>query len=177
MKSLRRRIGVSVAVATVLLPLALGVRAQAALERPTYVIRDDAPPIGSNIRRRVVGPTSVAINRRYADLSDKERAVVHGWWEDMAPGDEPPFPVDGMWPIHDAVRKAQGKLLVSGELFLVASVGADGQVSSVKALGSPSDDMTKFAARLLMFTTFKPARCSDHPCAMEFPLRYTFVVE
>jgi len=144
---------------------------------PQYGIKFDDPPIGSNIRRYAVGPQSIPINRSYAELSSAERAKLHTWWEQIPDGDEPPFPTEGLKPIHDAVRQAQRRFLVTGELFLIATVEADGKVAGVKAIGSPSPEMTKFAATVLAVTKFKPAVCSGRPCRMDFPLRYLFRVE
>jgi hypothetical protein len=144
---------------------------------PQYGIKFTDPPIGSNIRRYAVSPSSIPINRSYGELSAAERAKLHQWWERIPEGDEPPFPIDGLRPIHDAVRQAQSKLLVTGELFLIATVEQDGQVSQVQAVGSPSPEMTKFSATVLVLTKFKPAVCSGHPCRMDFPVRYQFRVE
>jgi hypothetical protein len=99
---------------------------------------------------------------------------VHRWYESIAPGDEPPFPLDGLKPV---VWKGQAKLLGTGELFLIATVEANGVVAQVKAIGSPSPEMTKFASTVLLLTKFKPAVCAGRPCKMDFPLWYSFRVE
>ena len=143
---------------------------------PEYVMKSDRPPTGSNIRREEVRGTAVPMDRTYEQLTPEQRAIVHGWYESIAPGDEPPFPTEGTKPIHDAVRKGQAKLLVTGELFLKATVESTGDVSAVKAVGSPSPEMTKFAASVLLLTKFKPAVCGGRPCQMDFPLWYTFHV-
>lgn len=90
--------------------------------------------------------------------------------------DEPPFPADGLKPLLHAISKGQSKLLVRGELRLVADVGPDGSVLSVQALGSPSTEMTEFAASVLVLTKFKPAVCKGQPCKMQFPLYLNFDV-
>jgi hypothetical protein len=144
---------------------------------PQYGIKHEDPPIGSNIRRYAVSPSPIPINRSYAELNGAERSVLHGWWERIPDGDEPPFPMEGLRPIHEAMRQAQYSLVVTGELFLVATVEPDGQVSAVKTIGSPTAEMTKFAATLLILTKFKPALCSGRPCRMDFPLHYLFRVE
>jgi hypothetical protein len=50
-------------------------------------------------------------------------------------------------------------------------------VSGVKAWGSPSPEMTKFAASVLLLTRFKPAICGGQKCRMDFPLKYLFIVD
>jgi hypothetical protein len=164
-------------IVTVLVLSALLGDAGAQASQPEYGIKFEDPPAGSGIRREAVRGSRVPINRTYRELTPEQRAIVHGWYESIAPGDEPPFPAEGMKPILDAVRKAQAKLLVTGELFLIATVEKTGEVSSVKAVGSPSPEMTQFAAAVVALTKFKPAVCAGQPCKMEFPLCYVFRVE
>ena len=77
---------------------------------------------------------------------------------------------------RSAIARAQQKLLVTGKLILVASVGPDGNVTEVKAIGSPSPEMTQAAASIVAVSKFKPAICKGQPCRMEFPFRFNFVV-
>jgi hypothetical protein len=142
-----------------------------------YGIREVDPRLGSLIRRYAVSGSSLPIDKRYSELTAEEKAIVIGWYEKVEAGDEPPFPVDGLRPIYDALRKAQANLLVGGELILVADVGADGKPTRVTALGSPSSEMTKFASSVLLLTKFKPAVCGGKPCKMQFPFRFKFHVE
>jgi hypothetical protein len=144
---------------------------------PEYSIKFENPPIGSHIRRDAMRGSPIPINRSYHELTPEQRAIVHRWYENIAPGDEPPFPSSGLKSIHDAIRKGQTKLLVTGELFLIATVEATGEVAEVKTFGSPSPEMTKFAAAVLVLTKFKPAVCAGRPCKMDFPLWYSFRVE
>jgi hypothetical protein len=145
--------------------------------RPEYKIKADDPPIGSHIRRDAVsGGPAIPINKRYHELSAEERAIVHGWYESIAPGDEPPFPLDGLKPIHNAVRQGQARYLINGKVFVIATVGSRGDVAEVKVIGSPDADMTKFIASVLMLTKFKPAVCGGQACKMDFPLAWAFQV-
>jgi hypothetical protein len=151
-------------------------QAQEALPPAKYGITAEDPPTGSRIRRDAVR-SPLPVNRTYEQLTAEERASVHDWYEGIPDGDEPPFPVSGTKDILDAVRKAQQKLLVTGELFLVATIEPSGEVSGVKAWGSPSPEMTKFAASVLLLTRFKPAICGGQKCRMDFPLKYLFIVD
>jgi hypothetical protein len=119
----------------------------------------------------------VPINRNYSELTQREKDVVRSWYVEMPEADEPPFPTRGLKPILDSIRKGQQKLLVTGELFLIATVGTNGEVTEVKAIGSPSPEVTSYAATVLMLTKFKPGLCSGQPCSMEFPLLQLFRVE
>ena len=155
----------------------VGTSVVAQTSLPQYGIKEDQPRTGSIIKRNLVFGRRVPNNKRYDELTADEKASVKGYYEQMEPGDEPPFPTDGLRSIDSALLKAQAKLLISGELTLVASVDADGQVTEVKTIGSPSPEMTRFAASVLLLTKFKPALCLGQPCRMEFPFRYLFRVE
>lgn len=144
---------------------------------PEYGIKADDAPTGSHITRYEVSPQAVPINRSYDELSAADRARVHRWWDGIPQGDEPPFPAEGLRAIHDPIRQGNRRLKITGELFLLATIEPDGQVSEVKVLRSPSPDMARFASGVVARTPFKPAVCSGRPCRMDFPLRYEFHVE
>jgi hypothetical protein len=144
--------------------------------QPEYAIKEDAPRTGTHIRRNAINTQSIALNKRYQELSAEDRAKLHAWWESMPEGDEPPFPDRGLKPVHAAILKGQAKLLAQGELYLIATVDGNGDVSQVKAIGSPSPEMTKFAASVVGLTKFKPAICAGKPCQMDFPFLYKFEI-
>lgn len=146
-------------------------------EKPEYGIKADQPETGSSIRRKLVEGSRIPVNKTYAQLTEAERNEVKGWYEAIPAGDEPPFPADGLRPLLEAFGKAQQRLLVTGELFLIATVDATGKVVAVKAIGAPSPEMVKFGASVLLLTKFKPAVCGGSPCSMDFPMRQTFRVE
>ncbi|GCL62554.1 hypothetical protein AQPW35_16350 [Rubrivivax pictus] len=129
------------------------------------------------IRREAVSGSRIPINRPYEKLTESEREQVRNWYESMPEADEPPFPKDGLRPILDALRKAQDKLFVTGDLFPIATVDSTGVVTNVKAIGSPSPEMVRFASSVMLLTRFKPAVCTGSPCQMEFPLWQIFRVE
>ena len=144
---------------------------------PEHSIKEDNPPTGTRIRRDVVKWVALPVNQTYQQLTPQERAYVNSWYEHVAPGDEPPFPLNGMRSILDMVHKGHEKLLVTGKLYLVATVEPSGKVSTVKAYNAPSPEMAKFAGEVLLLTKFKPAVCGGRPCRMDFPLLYNFKVE
>jgi hypothetical protein len=141
-----------------------------------YGIKAD-PQTGSNIRRYAVKATGIPINRRYDELTQEQKAIINAWYERIDPGDEPPFPARGLKPILDAVRQAQQKLLVSGELLLYASIDPAGDVDSLQVFASPDPQMTKFVSQVLVLTKFKPALCAGSPCRMEYPFTFSFTLE
>jgi len=143
---------------------------------PQYGIKDPSPPLGSNIRRNITEGSHVPINKTYSELSPEEREAVHRYYEKIETGDEPPFPAEGLQPIHSAVAKAQQKLLVTGQLVLIASVGPNGNVTEVKAIGRPSPEMVQAAGSIVALSKFKPALCKGQPCNMDFPFVFDFKV-
>lgn len=153
--------------------------ASAALAQPhpQYGIKEELPRVGSHIRMRVAESPGIAVNLAYHQLPAADRAKLHAQYEQIAEGDEPPYPLRGLQALLDPMRQAQAKLLVRGELFLVATVGPDGKAREVRALGSPSPEMTRFAAQVMMLTPYKPAVCGGQPCTMDFPFRMTFRIE
>jgi len=143
---------------------------------PEYSVRELEPRTGSSIRRDLVFGSSIPINKKYQELSTEQKELLNQFYESMAPGDEPPFPAEGLKPIHQVLAKAQQKLLVTGEIILIATVAADGSVSQVKAIGSPSTELTNFVSALLLLTKFKPALCRGEPCKMDYPFHFGFAI-
>jgi hypothetical protein len=164
------------ALVTVVLALAcVAVRSHA--DEPQLALKEDAPQTGSIIRRDVAWSTKIPMNRSYAELSPEQKAQLHSMYEPMAPGDEPPFPVDGMKPIVAAIYKAQEMLLARGRLRFIVTIGPDGKGRKVEAFGDcDKPEMTKFAAQVLLLTKYKPAICRGSPCLMEFPLNLSLKV-
>ena len=143
---------------------------------PQFVMRGDEPT-GSHIRRRAVTTEQIPINLKYSELSQEEKAIIASWYEHMAPGDEPPFPADGLKPLFDAVYRGQRHYLARGQLLIYASVSPSGDVEAVKIFKSPDPDVTKFVARVLMLTKFKPAVCGGVACRMDYPFLFDFKVD
>jgi hypothetical protein len=139
-----------------------------------YGLRENEPQLGSNIKRYTVLGSKIAINKRYDALSPDEKEFINQYYQKMGPGDEPPFPDEGLKPVYEAFSKGQVQLQVSGDLILLATVNAIGDVTQVKAIGSPSVEMTKFGSSVLLLTKFKPGLCQGKPCAMDFPFAFSF---
>lgn len=164
-------------IASFIVGLSIGSTCLAQESKPEYTIKEDQPPTGTRIRHNRLEMSEIALNQPYHKLSDRERAKVHSWWEAIPEGDEPPFPIKGLKPIYAGILKAQEVLAVEGKLILIATVDTNGEVVQVKAISSPSQEMTEFAASLVGTTKFKPAVCSGKPCKMDFPLEFDFVIK
>jgi len=158
---------------------ALCSAAQAAdeLPPPVYSIKQDVPSTGTNIPRKVATSSEIPLNRRYSELTPAEQALVKSRYEAMLPLDEPPYPIDGLLPLFNAVRKAQDVALAQGELTMFVDVNAQGEATSVSVMKSPDAKLTQAVASVLMLTKYKPALCRGQPCSMGYPFRMTFSVE
>jgi hypothetical protein len=143
-----------------------------------HELRESEARTGSHIKRAMASSTSLPIDKRYDQLTPEQQQTLASQYEAMGEGDEPPFPRDGLRPILRALSEAQRHLLVSGELKLVVQVNAEGRATGVSRVGPPIDDqMTSLAAKVLMLTPFKPARCKGTPCAQDYPFSIEFQVK
>jgi hypothetical protein len=148
----------------------------AQLSTAQYVITDDenAARTGTVLRRPQGQGFPIPVKRRYEQLTPEQKAIVHSWYEHLEPGDEPPYPADGLAPMYDAIRRGQQKLVARGELEMAVTVGADGKAIEVQVMKSPSPEMTQFAGTVLLLTKYKPAICKGQPCRMQFPVLLRF---
>lgn len=168
----------SLMVRILLLALAAHVGVAHATDLPPaeFSIREPVARTGSNIRKDVVWYSSIPLNRTYAQLTAKEKAVVHSMYERIEEGDEPPFPLEGLRPILMAIWQGSSRRQVSGTLTLAATVDSQGTVTEVVAYDDPDPVFTKFAASVLMMTKFKPAICKGVPCRMQYPFSFKLTV-
>lgn len=162
---------IETAIALLSLALATGPVDAADTAPPRYSIKQDEPGTGTNIKREIVGGSLVPTDKKYADLTREEQALVKSQYEQMGPNDEPPFPLNGLRPIYKAISAGQDKFLVTGTMVLLVSINSQGDATSVSVLSSPNPEMTQFAASVLMLHKYKPARCDGTPCAMQYPFR------
>lgn len=149
-----------------------------AQEKPSQYSADEyRPSTGTAIVRKMIEGGRVPLNKQYHELSDQEKAVVNSYYEHIAPGDEPPFPQDGLMPIYDAWIKGRKKLPnMQGPMLLVASIDKKGEVTDVQIIETPSMTFAQYAASVLLLTKFKPAVCRGEPCKMDFPFYMNFTL-
>ena len=155
--------------------LLLAAAAMAADEPVTYGIKEAMSSTGSVIKRDMV-TGSIPFDKRYDQMTPEQRQRVRDHYENMPPGDEPPFPADGLAPLMKALQKAASTFRVSGPLELVADIAPDGTPRKVDVLRAPDDpQFRQVATSLLMGTKYKPALCGGRACAMGFPLQANIV--
>lgn len=144
---------------------------------PIYNFKIDEPATGSHIRQFALrSDLRVPLNRTYSELSPDEKAVVRSQYEAMASEDEPPYPLDGMFPIYQAIARANRfvRRIEGGKILLVAAVNSQGGVDQVQLIGKGVPGINDVAAQVLSVTKFKPATCGGKTCKMDFPLRLNF---
>jgi len=165
-------------VSGALATLALLVSACAAhaddLPPPIYELKQVEASIGTNIPRRQVWGSKVPMNRRYEQLTADEQASVKSVYEAMAPGDEPPYPAEGLVPIFKAVRTISDYRFSPGEVSIFVDVDSKGEAVGASIIKSPDAKLTTALANVLMLTKYKPAVCGGTPCRMSYPFRITF---
>jgi hypothetical protein len=152
------------------------VQAQAVQEQPICNRRTDicefAMPTGSNLRRAAAHGMGIDLDRRYAELSPEDKARLHDDYTSLPPGDEPPYPLDGLRPVYQSILSQQEGRRARSEIAVVVEVDSTGVPRSAKAFSSPDPELVRLVASVLMETRYKPARCSGKPCAMGFLFRY-----
>jgi hypothetical protein len=135
------------------------------------ILHEASGETGSLMPKGLTWDSPIPLNKTYEELTPKQKADFHALYQSMGPGDEPPFPLEGMKPIFAAVKKAQYKVKARGELNLAVTVDPDGKATKVEDYGSTDKQMTEFASSVLLMTKFKPAVCKGKPCTMQFPFR------
>jgi hypothetical protein len=153
--------------------LAIAPLAMAQTQQPHHLKEDDART-GSNIRRETAF-SSVPFDKSYADLSDSEKRIVRSVYQRMAEDDEPPYPARGTAGIFRALQEIGRKLRLGDEgvLDMTVMVDASGRGTTVNVYKTPSPELARAMAGVLILENYKPALCHGQPCAQEF----SFVVK
>lgn len=140
-------------------------------EPPRYTIKEELPRTGSNLRRDAL-TAALPLNQRYEELSPEDRRRFHARYVQLGPGDEPPFPEDGLiavyGPLHKALRLQRDP---RGVLEAIVHVDAAGRATQVEIMSSPTPELAKLTILIGMELRFKPAKCAGVACAMGFPVQ------
>ena len=139
------------------------------LAQATIPITQARATTGSRIRRELPKLTIPATDP-YDKLTPEQRRAFRALFTNLAETDEPPYPVDGLLPIANAIafRLADGAV-GEGELFLTVRVDEKGEAQSTTVYATPSQRISKEAAIELMKARYKPATCGGKACTSEFP--------
>jgi hypothetical protein len=140
--------------------------------------KQDRPPTGSNIRRDELPRSSwtMPMEKTYDQLSPDDKNRLRRAYEEMADDDEPPYPLFGMGKAIEPISAVQGKILAEGLVLIYVRVDQSGDPISAKIVQAPKGEIGKAVAMVLMHTKFKPAKCGDQRCEMDFPFCIDFAV-
>ncbi len=141
--------------------------------------KEDRPATGSNIRRDKTPLLSWALpmDKTYDQLSPEEKKHVRSAYEEMPATDEPPYPLFGMGKASEPMSEIQQKLLAQGRVRIDVRVDRNGEAVSATIVETPNTTIGKAVAMVLMHTKFKPAKCGDQRCEMDFPFAFNFIVK
>jgi hypothetical protein len=158
----------------VVLALACGISALAeeGASKPRYSLRTNDVYQGSADTFAISTGAPYPLKKRYADFTQEEKAALRAMYEGMPEADEPPFPVAGMRYIVDDVATIAGKLDAKGFVSIHVGVDAKGNATGVKVMNTPSLEVAKAIAYVLVKAKYKPAVCEGSPCESEFPFRF-----
>lgn len=124
---------------------------------------------GTILKQDIRWNSKVPLNKTYEQLTEDQKTELFKMYDTLAPGDEPPFPAEGIKPIFSAIKNAQRVLQARGQLDMKVTVGPDGKAIKVDDVGSVNaGQMTRLATQVLMETKYKPALCHGEPCTMQY---------
>src|ERR1044072_1103925 len=133
------------------------------------LVNESTQSTGTILKRDIKWESKIPLNKTYGELTPEQKAELHKMYETLKPGDEPPFPAEGIKPIFSAVKKAQRVLKARGQLDMKVTVGPDAKAIKVEDFGTVrTGQMTEITQQVLLLTTYKPAICNGQPCTMQF---------
>lgn len=139
----------------------------------TRLTNEPTSSTGTIIRKDLTWSSKIPLNKKYGEFSPEEKAEFHAMYEAMPPGDEPPFPAEGLRAVFNNIKKGQQIVRARGKLNMVVTVGPDGKALEVLDMGGVGGvnalEMTRYAGSVLLMTKFKPAMCGGKPCKSQFP--------
>ena len=148
-----------------------------ALAQATLPIVQARPGTGSRIRQ-TLPKMAVPATDPYERLTTKQMAEFRALFTNLAEGDEPPYPAEGLLPVAKSIVFALSDGTVGeGDLFMTVHVDENGEAKSTSVYATPSSRVSREAATVLMKIKYKPAVCSGKPCSSEFPFTAHFEAE
>lgn len=115
--------------------------------------------------------------KSYGTLTRDEKNAVKQGYLLLHDNDEPPYPLHGLEPMYTSFAKAQGKMLLSGNMVVSVLVGSDGAGKSVTVLSSPNPKLTEFVSYVALLEPYKPGLCEGKPCEMRFNFQLNFTMQ
>ena len=134
-----------------------------------YKVQADDLRTGSKVRK-VVANVYIPPAASWAQLSVEQQNAFKLFYAALAPGDEPPYPVEGLGTSIKLVGKIQNNFLFHGSAWVYVLVGADGKARSASVIGKVPEDLGRYLNAALLSQAYKPAMCQGSPCEMIYPL-------
>lgn len=103
-------------------------------------------------------------------VAEKNRVIALAY-ATLAPGDEPPYPVNGVQPILKQVAEIQGSFDYHGPADIFITVGSDGKATSARIYGQLPPKLARSLSASAMTQAYKPALCQGTPCEMIYRFR------
>jgi Zn-dependent M32 family carboxypeptidase len=137
---------------------------------PTRNFIEPTQETGTIIKKDLKWNSIIPLDKKFDQLTPEEMTALRAMYQSLPEDYEPPFPVEGLQPIFNNLKKAQHLLQARGKLLMAVTVGPDGKATKVEDYGGVRNpEMSEFAQSLLLLTKYKPAMCKGSPCAMQFP--------
>jgi len=125
---------------------------------------------------RIVG-SPVSFSKSWKAMTKEEQRVIRHQYKMLHEEDEPPYPLGGTVRIFRSISEGQASLLVTGLLHIDVQIDSSGTPTSVTVHSSPTPEMSRVAAFVIMKEKYKPALCAGTPCPMKYPYMIVFAVE
>ena len=143
----------------------------AAAQEMPYHITDII--VGSVLPQEIIR-SSAPIAGRYSELTPEQKAAVAGDYENLAAGDEPPYPMYGVRHLLAPVVRYADADRPLGPLVASVVIDAQGKPGQIIVYKSSDQVLTRFVASQLATEEYKPAVCHGQPCEMTYLLRLDF---
>jgi hypothetical protein len=156
----------------ILLPLILA--SSALLAQTNYTLKQEQPSVGTSLKRDIVKGGRVPFDKRYAELTPEQQAIIKSQYEQMGPNDEPPYPADGLGPVYKLFSLVQERTHATGYYSIAVEIDSQGKPTAVSFLKADHEDVAKLLAQAALIQKYKPAVCNGTPCAMQIPFRVNF---
>ncbi|MEO8064557.1 MAG: hypothetical protein ABI821_17610 [Pseudomonadota bacterium] len=145
-----------------------GIRSSSA-QSPTRNVQEATSETGTILKKDLRWNSKIPLNKTYGELNEAQKAELFKMYESLPPGDEPPFPAEGIKPIFTAIKNAQRVLQARGALDMAVTVGPDGKATKVDDFSNlRSTQMAEVAQQVLLLTKYKPGMCNGSPCTMQY---------
>lgn len=123
------------------------------------------------------GAEAIVGDGPYASLSDAAKQRVRDRYEDLAPDDEPPYPLEGMGALGRLFSEMIPTLQLEGTLFAAVEINEKGEATGISFhslpishAGATEAEIRQTYALPLVKARYKPALCKGVPCTMAFPV-------